>query len=316
MLTVNLRKTIGLGMDNVKRPPDVSVIVPTYNRPKMLAEALRSILSQTYQEFEIVVVNDGGLDVKSVLTPLSSRNRIIYLTHSANKGLAAARNTGLKSARGKYIAYLDDDDIFLPDHLETLVSFLQASEYKAAYSDAYRAHQRKVNGIYRVVRRDVPFSYDFDQDRIFIGNFVPILCLMHEKSCVDAIGLFDESLRAHEDWDFLIRLSMHCEIAHVRRVTCEFRWRDDGTTLTSSRRSDFLNTADIIYERYRRYSNMPQLIHKFREGVLSARLKQLALFRLYSRRFGYRVATLRMLQPRILAGAIARMIRNRASANR
>jgi glycosyltransferase involved in cell wall biosynthesis len=256
-----------------------------------------SVLNQTYKDYEIVVVNDAGPDVEAVLAPLrGSQNEIIYLRHDSHRGLAAARNTGLRAARGKYISYLDDDDIFFPDHLERLVTFLEGGKYKVAYSDAYHAFQKNVNGKYVVTSRDVLYSFDFDQDRILIGNFVPIICLMHEKSCMDAIGLFDESLRAHEDWDLLIRLSMHYEIAHVRGITCEYRWRDDKTTMTSSMRSDFVNTADVIYERYRSYSNMPRLIHKFREGTMSKLLKDLTLFHLYSRRFGYRIAMLRMIQ--------------------
>jgi glycosyltransferase involved in cell wall biosynthesis len=279
------------------RRPKITVIVPTYSRPYTLRKAIVSVLNQTYKDYEIVVVNDAGPDVEAVLAPLrGSQNEIVYLRHDSNRGLAAARNTGLRAASGKYVSYLDDDDIFFPDHLERLVTFLEDGKHKVAYSDAYRAIQKNVNGRYVVTSRDIPYSFDFDQDRILIDNFVPILCLMHEKSCVDAIGLFDESLRAHEDWDFLIRLSMHYEIGHVRRVTCEYRWRDDKTTMTSSKRSDFLNTADVIYERYSRYSNMPHLIHKFREGRLSTLLKNLTLFHLYSRRFGYHIATLRILK--------------------
>ncbi len=97
--------------------PLISVIIPTYNRPAMLKRAIESVLAQTHRDFEIVVVNDCGTDVKSLITSLQARAPITYVRHEKNMDRAAARNTGLKLAKGKYIVYLDDDDIFYPDHL-------------------------------------------------------------------------------------------------------------------------------------------------------------------------------------------------------
>ncbi len=292
------------GSQNVRRklkkiaddPPKVSVIVPTYNRPQMLGEALQSILNQNYRHFEIVVVNDGGPDVQSALTRLRGNNDIVYLRHDVNKGSAAARNTGLKVARGKYVAYLDDDDVFRPDHLGTLVGFLETTGHKVTYSDAYRAHQRSLNGAYRIVGRDIPYSYDFDYDLILIRNFVPMICLMHEKSCGQAVGFFDEALRVHEDWDFLIRVSRQFQIAHIRKVTCEFRWREDGSTLTSSRRTDFGHTTRIIYDKYRAYSRMPTPAIASPSSLFSKAFRGLSLYNLYAKRWGHVEAARRMLR--------------------
>jgi radical SAM protein with 4Fe4S-binding SPASM domain len=124
------------------KTPLVSVIVPTHNRPEMLVEALQSVLNQTFQDFEILVVNDAGADVRQVVEALNGSGKITYLEHDTNRGLGAARNTGIQHARGKYIAYLDDDDRFYPEHLETLANFLESSHYLVAYTDAYQAHQR------------------------------------------------------------------------------------------------------------------------------------------------------------------------------
>jgi len=232
----------------------VSVILPTYNRPDMLIHALKSILNQSYHDFEIIVVNDAGIDVVRNVKLLNKNYNIKYLIHSENKGLAASRNTGIKAARGKYIAYLDDDDIFYPDHLETLVNFLENNEYKAAYTDAYRVVQEKQNSNYVVKKKDILFSFDFDYDRILVENFVPILCLMHEKSCLEKIGLFDEKLTVFEDWDFMIRISRKFEIAHLKNVTSEYSLRTDGTNMISSRSLDFGRTFKIIYEKHRAYA--------------------------------------------------------------
>lgn len=230
--------------------PLVSVIVPTYERPDQLVRTIESILGQTYHDVEILVVNDCGPDVAGRLAPLSSRGNITYIRHDHNAGLAAARNTGLRAANGKYIAYLDDDDIYYPDHLKILVDFLESGEYRVAYTDAYRAWQKLDQGRYVTFKRDIAYSFDFDYDRILAENFVPVLCFMHEKSCLDRVGMFDESLRSHEDWDLWIRMSRAFKFGHIKKVTCEFAFRQDGSTMTSGNKADLRATCERMFEKH------------------------------------------------------------------
>ena len=147
----NPRKSAGQS-EITSTAPLVSVIVPTYNRPKMLVPTIQSILEQTYKDHEIIVINDCSLEVENIVALLNSRQNITYVRHGRNRGLAAARNTGIKLARGKYLAYLDDDDLFYPNHLETLVTFLETSDYRVAYTDALRALQVKQHGRYATAR--------------------------------------------------------------------------------------------------------------------------------------------------------------------
>jgi glycosyltransferase involved in cell wall biosynthesis/radical SAM superfamily enzyme YgiQ (UPF0313 family)/spore maturation protein CgeB len=236
--------------DSAGGSPLVSVIVPTHNRPDMLADAISSIIAQSMKSFEIVVVNDAGSDVRPVLEQFGDRADIRYLAHETNRGLAAARNTGIRAARGKYIAYLDDDDVFYPEHLQTLVNFLENSEYSVAYSDAYRAVQEKRNGSYLTIRRETPYSSDFDYDRILSENFIPVLCVMHEKSCLDGCDCFDETLNRHEDWDLWIRMSRKFRFAHIRKITCEYTMRLDGSGMVSGSVPSFLRTFTRICDKY------------------------------------------------------------------
>jgi len=240
-------------INNSKRPL-VSVIVPTYNRPDMLTETLESILNQSYQNYEIIVVNDGGVDVEGIITRLNTRGNITYVRHNMNKGLAASRNTGIRLAKGKYLAYLDDDDVFYPNHIETLVKLLEESDYKVAYTDAHRAHQVPDGDSYKIVSRDIPYSVDFSKDLLLVCNISPVNCFMHERECIEKVGLFDETLTTHEDWDFWIRLSRMYDFKHIKKVTTEFRDRRDGSTMTSSNLPDFLKTTRIIYKRYSGYT--------------------------------------------------------------
>lgn len=233
----------------VKSAPKVSVIVPTYNRPESLSMAVKSILSQTYQDFEIIVINDGGVDIKNLIDDLNKEQNIIYLNHSSNRGLPAARNTGIKIARGKYIAYLDDDDIFYLEHLKTLVDFLETSDSKIAYTDAYRAIYKTVNGKNLLTRKEIFVSQDFDSEKLLVENYIPVICIMHEKSCFEDTGLFDETLTSHEDWELWIRMSKKFSFGHIPKITCEFSWIDDDVR-ESQRRSEFLSTLLKIYDKY------------------------------------------------------------------
>ncbi|MBC7962179.1 MAG: glycosyltransferase [Steroidobacteraceae bacterium] len=240
----------GGGRREADPAPLVSVIVPTFNRPETLRMALESILNQSFTDFEIVVVNDAGSEVDFVLEALPHQGRIVYLRHQMNRGLAAARNTGIGAARGKYIAYLDDDDIFYPDHLETLVHLLQANQHQVAYTDAYRALQRPEQGSYRTFEKKILYSCDFDYQRILVENFIPVLCIMHEKSCLLKSGLFDESLKRHEDWDLWVRMSRHFRFVHHPKVTCEFTFRTDGSGMTSGTLPTFLKSMRYVYQKY------------------------------------------------------------------
>jgi GT2 family glycosyltransferase/Flp pilus assembly protein TadD len=238
------------------RAPKVSVIVPTYNRPDRLRTALESLAAQTFQDFEILVVNDAGCEVGFIIAACSDRHRITTIVHDRNRGLAAARNSGIRAAKGTYIAYLDDDDRYLPNHLETLVAYLDRHECHVAYTDAWRVHERKVGGAYIETGRDRPYSHEFRPADLLVSNYFPVLCVMHARQCLDEVGLFDESLFAHEDWDLWIRMATRFPFKHLAVATAEFTWRSDGTSMTSGTRDTYRRTTEIIYRKYAPYAEL------------------------------------------------------------
>lgn len=246
--------------------PLVSVIVPTYNRPNMLKVAIQSILDQTFQDFEIIVVNDAGQDVSAVIAACCSP-KIRYLPHATNKGLAAARNTGIRAARGKYIAYLDDDDRYYPDHLEILVNHLESTGHPVAYTEADRVWQESRNGTWVEITRDQPYQYDFDVDEILVDNCTPVLCVMHRRDCLDAVGMFDESLKRHEDWDLWIRLSRHYQFDHISKVTCAFSHRLDESTMSSSNPFHFLASYRQVCQKHRKDAEGKPWIQRMQKQV-------------------------------------------------
>lgn len=250
------------------RKPMVSVIVPTFNRPQLLRVALESLSRQQYQDFEVIVVNDGTTPVDSVIAEMNQQGRITLVNHDRNRGLAASRNTGLRVAQGTYVAYLDDDDRLLPEHLGTLVEFLERGTHQVAYTDAWRVTERGSEGARQEVRRDQPYSYDYDFGRLLVKNYIPVLCLMHRRTCLDDVGAFDESLFVHEDWDLWIRLGTVYPFAHIARTTAEFTWRTDGTSMSSHDHDTFCRTTDIIYRKYFPYvAAHPRVLEAQREHL-------------------------------------------------
>ncbi|MGA2297763.1 MAG: glycosyltransferase, partial [FCB group bacterium] len=255
--------------------PLVSVIIPTYNRPELLKNAINSVLSQTFQDFEIIVINDCGTDISNVIQSFNTY-KIKYVRHETNKGLAAARNTGIANSTGKYISYLDDDDLYYPEHLQTLVEFLENNDFQVAYTDSYNAKQIIKVGVLQTISRELVYSRDFNLAQLMVNNYIPVLCIMHEKKCLEKCGLFDEQLSSHEDWDLWIRMGLHFPFSHIKKVTCEFSSRDDGSTMSSGKRKDMYRTNLIVYKKSEEF--VKQYPH-----IVQARENHLQLFR---REFG------------------------------
>ncbi len=253
--------------------PLVSVILPTYNRPDMLKEALGSILSQTYKNIEIIVINDAGENVSEIIKLVNGEGKIVYLQHKENRGLAAVRNTGLKAARGKYIAYLDDDDVYYPKHIETLIGFLETDNYKVAYTDAYQASQIRIKDKYVTTEKKVTYSFDFDSNRLLVSNYIHIATIVHRKDLIDQVGDFDEGLDVHEDWEFFIRLSRYCNLFHIKVVTAEFRTREDGTNMTTGDLMPFLRTLRKIHSRYSHLVIDPKILEDQKLAEKSLNMK-------------------------------------------
>ena len=210
----------------------VSVIVRTKDRPSLLKECLDSINAQTYRDIEVILVNDGGVDVGPILKDALQSVNFQYKCHKDNIGKAKALNTGLKCASGKYITYLDDDDIIYPEHFETLVNELRRGVFKVAYCDSLEAKQRKRNGVLETVDKRLVYSEEFSRELLKYTNYIPILCLMHRRECMEKIGMFDEDLSVLEDWDYWIRLSKHYDFKHLPVITSEYRVREDGSNAT------------------------------------------------------------------------------------
>jgi len=203
--------------------PLVSVLVSTFNRPQYLYGALASVLRQSYRNLQIIVINDGGEDVSDIVSSFSDP-RIIFINRKENRGKAFSLNQALTRVEGKYIAYLDDDDLYYPHHIETLVNVLEnQTDCQVVYSDLYKTYCRVMpDGSRQVLSKVVEISRDFDRFFMLHFNHALHVCLMHRRDLIEKTGLYNEDLNILIDWDMTRRLAFFSDFQHVYEITGEF----------------------------------------------------------------------------------------------
>jgi glycosyltransferase involved in cell wall biosynthesis len=198
----------------------VSVIIPAYNQADYLPKAIHSVLDQTCTDFEILVVDDGSTDATADVANALTDERVRYI-YQENRGLSAARNTGIKHSSGKYLTYLDSDDQFLPEKLEVLVNVLEENPhfgFAAGQAIPIDEDDIPVGEIF-----DVPLPDDSSQ--LLLGNPLHVGSVMVERSWQEIVGFFDETLRSYEDWDMWLRLARAgCPMTYVARPVSLYRF--------------------------------------------------------------------------------------------
>ncbi len=209
--------------DYKNNSPLVSVLMPTFNRSRYFYYALRSVLNQNYENIQVLVVNDGGEDVSDTIDSFYDK-RVTYINRKENYGKAFSLNEALKKSDGKYIAYLDDDDIFYPNHVEILVDALEnRTDCMAAYSDLYKAYCRvSQDGNRQVLSKTIEVSRDFDRFFMLHFNHVLHVSLMHRRDLMEKTGPYNENLNVLIDWDITRRLSFFTDFYHVYEITGQY----------------------------------------------------------------------------------------------
>lgn len=215
--------------------PLVSVIIPFYNRIGLLPRALESVIGQTYKELEIILVDDGSTDDVGPILSEFKDGRIRYVRHDVNRGVSAARNSGIKAAVGDYISFLDSDDEWLPTKAERQVASLVGGrgEFEVSYcfSDVVSDVTNKLIG-----------RHNFEEEGNILhhaligtiaqegGNCLCILVnsLMLAKEEMLRVGGFDETMRKHEDWELLVRLAEKYRFGCVKETLVRNHKHDQG----------------------------------------------------------------------------------------
>jgi hypothetical protein len=228
----------------------VSVVITTCNQPGLLAEALESCNRQSAKPAHVVVVNLGATDVSPVVRRFEPSLSITAVSCPAGSTTAVGRNKGLSLANQPWAAFLCDGEFLFPNHFETLLPFLAKSDCMAVYADSYRALQVVRGPGYFTFRNDLVFSSDFDPVALRFHNLFPLACAVVRRSCFVSVGLFDESLAWCSDWDFWIRFSRAFSAVHVPRITCEYKFRIDGSLLAPGSREAFVRDQAAVLGRY------------------------------------------------------------------
>lgn len=225
----------------IKDKPLVSIIMPTFNREKIIKKAIDSVLKQSYENWELIIVDDGSSDDTLNLLNQISNDKIRIFSHDNNKGISFARNTALKNASGKYVMYLDSDNQWDSRYVETMVgAFNELPQADAIYSGQllYKDSESKPYA--------VRFG-SFNKSLLHNRNYVDMSCFCHKLSIFDEIGGFNEDLTHLVDWDYILRISNNFKVYSVPVLLSKY-YEYSNLNRISNIPFDYYKTASRIIE--------------------------------------------------------------------
>ncbi len=252
----------------------VSVIIPTYKRPDTLSRAIDSVLRQTYSPIEIFVVDDNNPDTEGralteeLMKKYENEPRVTYLKHEKNKNGSAARNTGARASKGEYLAFLDDDDEYLPCKIEAQVKRLEEldEEWGACYCRYYRKSGDKIISRSMEKREGYVSFHELCRNFWHGGGTGPIV----RRSVFEDVGGFDESFWRNQDYEYMLKITkkyklaftnvygqiVHVDSFHERQITYE-------ATLETFKNT-FKRDIDELDEKKKRKFNKMMALQTYR----------------------------------------------------
>ena len=254
--------------------PLISVIIPTYNREKLLPETINSVLNQTYKNWELIIVDDRSTDnTEDLVQRYMKRNkRIKYFLNTHKKGPGGARNQGLKKAKGKYIAFLDSDDIWKQNHLKENVGFFGNSKVDfifSAYDEKNISNNKSLSELLHRREKRMGLPYEKLRSNFMIYkrsilkeivecNFIPTQTVVIRKNKLNI--KFDEDLFNGQDWDFWIRfIKNNPNIGYINKINCTLRVHEDNISRSSENNKKKLKIINnLIKGSKKRLKIVPQ----------------------------------------------------------
>jgi glycosyltransferase involved in cell wall biosynthesis len=227
-----------------RKPPLFSVVIPTHNRAELLARAVKSVLAQTQPNFELIIVDDASSDNTTSVVSAIQDERVRYMRHEKGRGGAAARNSGIREACGEYVAFLDDDDEWMADKLE------KQGELFARHTDpdlgvvVCGSRVLKGSSVTDMIPR--PRGWVFEEILAF-QRHTTTSTLLVRKSCLDHVGVFDESFPTFDEWDLLLRLSKEYTFDYVDQPLHVY-YEHEGERLSNPKNE--IRAMHIILDKY------------------------------------------------------------------
>jgi glycosyltransferase involved in cell wall biosynthesis len=265
----------------------VSVIIPAYNTAGYIGEALDSAFAQSFKDCEVIVINDGSPDtarLEKVLAPYL--NRITYLKQE-NRGLSGARNAGIRAAGGKYLAFLDSDDIWLPDYLAEQVKFLETHpNVEVSIADAIRFGGPEGEIIWRMLKNGLPGILYFEQILRREGGQLPSASVARRQRVIE-VGMFDEVLPIGEDVEFIARVCFPGRaIGYLGRALVKYR-RHPGSLTGDPRNRNWQNAELQALRRLGESLPLSAAQCRLLDGEIAAAAAALALSDAYDHLAGH-----------------------------
>jgi len=248
---------------NENKIPNISVIIPTYNRADLIPEALDSVFAQTYHDFEIIVVDDGSTDnTAEILRPLAEQGRLKYIRQN-NQGASAARNRGIAEARGNFIAFLDSDDLFEPLKLDLQMKYYQAHPEMGLVHSGFTKFDSHGN---ELGYRDTSWfsGMIYPQILLYWTTLMAMDTVIVPKKVFDSVGLFDANLVHGEDLDMWRRIARKYPFGFINRSLARIRVHEGNIS------GNKLNAADGLAKYLEKaFEDDPSLSSHFRRRALS-----------------------------------------------
>ncbi len=229
--------------------PEVSVILPTYNRSKLLPVSVKSALGQSFADLEVVIIDDSPDDEGKNIVKNLNDDRIKYIHHNNPKGLSYARNVGIANSSGKYVAFLDDDDSWHPNKIDSQLMVMKSNEEK--YGVIF-CRYRLVDGNGYPIKEIPAVETGEVFSRVLRANILGVSTALVKKECLDRVGMFDTSLRSCEDWDLWIRLARHYQLGAVDRTLVDIS--TFGPRMSANKKG-MLNGREALFEKHKSEMN-------------------------------------------------------------
>jgi glycosyltransferase involved in cell wall biosynthesis len=214
--------------------PYFSIVIPVYNKEKFVSKTLRSVLEQTFSDFEIIVVNDGSTDESESKILSQKDSRIHYFT-KVNEGVAVARNFGIEKANGEYICFLDADDYWFPNFLETMHRFTSelCEEKVFATAIAIETKNKTIPAQYSIAKKSEFEIVDFfNASQKECALWTSSVCI--HKSVFDKVGTFDPKIKHGEDTEMWIRIGLEFPIVFIHQILARYVYDAESVSRNSN----------------------------------------------------------------------------------